>query len=586
MKAGSTDKNVLQLVTTASEGCELIEIEGKFVTNADEALKRINEIRLEACREGVWDPRNPSSKLTEEDYVPLQWSSELEYVARGRAAEASLVIGHTRPSGKSCFTLRTPGGLSSMGEVLAWNYSETMLYGIEQWYREKTYWVIQSSEAETGHYTQMIDPDNTYVGLGCFLSNCGPYYNTTSGEFRSGAGYDTKQGEGISDCSVITEMKQSFLSSPQLYLAESDLNSPFFIDKGDILQYEMVMRANLEDYTAFVTTAEALTWSSSDTAVATVDSSGKVVITGIGTVTITAMTGFGETASIQIVSSHVPGEWTVIEPATCTKNGKKELRCGICGELLNTGVIYGGCHTAGEWKTVEPATCTKNGKKEQRCISCGELLSTKEIAKSAHSLKNYTTPATTKADGVIVKKCKICGFIKSKAVIRKIKTVSLSTTSYIYDGKVKKPAVTVKNSSGKKADSSYYTVSYKNNKLVGTATVTIKLKGNYSGTVTRTFKILPQKVTNLKVTSASRGFTAKWKKVTSQVTGYQIRYSTSSKFSSAKYLWITKNTVTSKKVSKLSGKKRYYVQIRSYKTVNGTKYYSPWSGSVKVTTKK
>ena len=42
----------------------------------------------------------------------------------------------------------------------------------------------------------------------------------------------------------------------------------------------------------------------------------------------------------------------------------------------------------------------------------------------------------------------------------------------------------------------------------------------------------------------------------------------------------------SKKVSKLKGGKKYYVRIRTYTTVNGVKFYSPWSKAKTVTTKK
>ena len=76
--------------TTAGEGCTLVGVEGEYITQAKEALKRINEIRYEACKEGVQDPRNTSRNLTENDYVPIKWSSDLEYIARIRAAEATV----------------------------------------------------------------------------------------------------------------------------------------------------------------------------------------------------------------------------------------------------------------------------------------------------------------------------------------------------------------------------------------------------------------------------------------------------------------------------------------------------------------
>ena len=76
------------------------------------------------------------------------------------------------------------------------------------------------------------------------------------------------------------------------------------------------------------------------------------------------------------------------------------------------------------------------------------------------------------------------------------------------------------------------------------------------------------------------------KKQATQTTGYQLQYGTSSKFKGAKTATITKNKTVSKAISKLKAKKKYYVRIRTYKTVGKQKYYSDWSKSVKVTTKK
>lgn len=71
--------------TTAGAGCTLVGVEGSYVTQAKEALKRINEIRYEACKEGIQkmdeygDPT--TEKLTIKDYKPIKWSLELEYIA-------------------------------------------------------------------------------------------------------------------------------------------------------------------------------------------------------------------------------------------------------------------------------------------------------------------------------------------------------------------------------------------------------------------------------------------------------------------------------------------------------------------------
>ncbi|MCD8334425.1 MAG: hypothetical protein LUC35_03550, partial [Clostridiales bacterium] len=59
-------------------------------------------------------------------------------------------------------------------------------------------------------------------------------------------------------------------------------------------------------------------------------------------------------------------------------------------------------------------------------------------------------------------------------------------------------------------------------------------------------------------------------------------YSTSSSFSSYKTVTVTSYKTVSKTISKLTKKKKYYVRVRAYKTVSGTKYYSAWSGNKSV----
>ena len=100
-------------------------------------------------------------------------------------------------------------------------------------------------------------------------------------------------------------------------------------------------------------------------------------------------------------------------------------------------------------------------------------------------------------------------------------------------------------------------------------------------------KLKPSATTISKVTAKSKGFTVKWKKQTKNTTGYQIQYSTDKNFKkNNKTVTVSKNSTTSKTISKLKAKKKYYVRVRTYKTVSGKKYYSSWSKSKTVTTKK
>ena len=128
-----------------------------------------------------------------------------------------------------------------------------------------------------------------------------------------------------------------------------------------------------------------------------------------------------------------------------------------------------------------------------------------------------------------------------------------------------------------------YKVHYSNNKKVGTAKITIKGTGFYTGTVTKTFKIVPKGTSISKITSSKKVLTVKWKKQSKRmsskrITGYQIQIATNSKFTKNKRSFTVKGyKKTSKKIKCPKGKKKYYVRIRTYRTINGKKFYSDWS---------
>ena len=203
-----------------------------------------------------------------------------------------------------------------------------------------------------------------------------------------------------------------------------------------------------------------------------------------------------------------------------------------------------------------------------------------------HNYSTKTTATTTSENGSIVVSCDICGDELYKQIIYRPTKYKLSATSYTYDGKAKKPSVTVTDSNGDVISANNYTVTYSNNKSVGKATVKITFKGNYSGTVNKTFTINPKptKITSLK--AKSKGFKLKWSKVTAQADGYQIQYSTSRNFKSVKTVTVKGHKNITKTISKLKGKKKYYVRVRSYKKVGNVNYYSTWCKAKVVKTNK
>lgn len=155
-----------------------------------------------------------------------------------------------------------------------------------------------------------------------------------------------------------------------------------------------------------------------------------------------------------------------------------------------------------------------------------------------------------------------------------------------YTGKTQTQSITLRLLGMTLRNGSEYKVSYSGNKAVGTAKVIITGIGNYSGSITKTFKINPKGTALTKVKKGKKSFTAYWKKTSkTYTTGYQVQYSRSKKFTKAKTKTVTSYKKKSKKVTKLSKKKTYYVRIRTYKTVKGKRYYSAWSKYKKVKTK-
>ena len=177
--------------------------------------------------------------------------------------------------------------------------------------------------------------------------------------------------------------------------------------------------------------------------------------------------------------------------------------------------------------------------------------------------------------------------------VKSIKTanndITKATVSGIFTkaftGKAITQNVTVKVGNTVLKNGTDYTVSYSNNKKVGKATVKITGKGKYGGVITKTFKINPAKQEIQKLTAKSKAFFVDWAQKGS-ATGYEIQYATNSKFTGAKKVTITNNKTDKTTISKLSVNKKYYVRVRSYTTVGGTKYYGAWSAVKNVTTKK
>ena len=275
--------------------------------------------------------------------------------------------------------------------------------------------------------------------------------------------------------------------------------------------------------------------------------------------------------ALSVTTSNHSYKNTVTE-ATTSKNGKIVKRCSVCGKSTST-IIY-----AAKTVKLSATNYTYNGKVKKPTVtvkdSKGKTVSSSNYkVKYASGRKNIGKyKVTVTFEGNYSGTETLYFTINPK--------IKISATSYTYDGKAKKPTVKVTNSSGKKIATKYYTVSYSSGrKKVGKYTVTVKFKNGHSGTYKETFTIVPKGTSVSKLTAAKKSLKVVIKKQSSQTTGYEIQYSTSKKFTNAKTATVKSYKTTSTTLKSLSAKKTYYVRVRTYKTVNGKKYYSGWSSA-------
>lgn len=199
-----------------------------------------------------------------------------------------------------------------------------------------------------------------------------------------------------------------------------------------------------------------------------------------------------------------------------------------------------------------------------------------------HKYITTTVKATFTSDGKTEQKCTACGYINKKTSIKKVSDVTLSKTSLVYTGQIQKPVLTVKDSGGKALPASSYTVTWSSSspKAVGKYTVTVKLKGNYSGSKSLSFKIVPGKATNLAVTSAKYGKVSVSWDAAPGASVYQIYVSTSA---SGTYSLNKETKSKSATISNLSPGKKYYIKVRGYKTVSDVNYTGSFTSAKSVT---
>ncbi|MCQ2462569.1 MAG: D-alanyl-D-alanine carboxypeptidase family protein [Clostridia bacterium] len=216
-------------------------------------------------------------------------------------------------------------------------------------------------------------------------------------------------------------------------------------------------------------------------------------------------------------------------------------------------------------------------------LICAFTFSSAANTQTEHTPVVSTVPATTKKNGKQTTKCKKCGKVLKTKTIYAAKA-SLPYPVVIYSGESRKPAVSVKDSKGKKISTDNYTVSYpKNIKMPGKYTITVKFKNKYAGTKSLTFEIRSQKTEITSAVTDDSLVKLKWKK-SRGATGYAVYMSDTANGEYKKIKMTAENTYTKKKL--VNGQK-YYFKVKSYiKTSDGKRHYSVFSQRVGIKVKK
>lgn len=473
--------------STASDGCTMLGIYGSYYSNAKEALDKINDIRKEACTAGnVPDPRNPERMLTPSDYSPLKWSSDLERVARIRAAEAGIAYhfmdsGHQRLNQKEISDIVYNGHHSS-AEDLSYYDNKDMIEGILLWYMEKRDWVNQDYSKTTGHYTSIINPNHTYIGLGGFYTEATPYPATLAGELSA----TSEQG-----------LDETMLSAPKDVMQKIEVSDDFI--KNNLLDGTTTIET---DQTTTLTPMVQIqrrstrklwmlgtfTYSSSNTAVAKVANTG--VVTGVtdGTATITVRSGNHVIASTEVtVKCAHPLKMTSSTPSTCQRAGERVYYCSVCNKttkqtlpLAAHDYVYG--------------TADSSGKCTGVCSVCKDKVTITPPTSFSLLWVNESFGYAEYSDDFPkynprIKKTFIVRVGDAGSVDIALADVTLSPNSYTYSGKSCTPAVNVSYYGTPLTQGTDYTVSYENNIAAGTAIATVSGKGIFKGSIQKNFTI-------------------------------------------------------------------------------------------------
>ena len=285
----------------------------------------------------------------------------------------------------------------------------------------------------------------------------------------------------------------------------------------------------------------------------------------------------------------------ILEAPTCTEKGIKNVKCERCEVMLEEEAEAPALGHA-YLQQITEATCTAQGYTTYTCSRCQDLYISDYTEALGHSVKQVITPATLNNDGVIKEVCSACGEVIEQTIIYRPNVDEIvikphddiwETGSFTYTGEAIVPEVIVYDTMGVQlANATDYIITLSGNVNVGKAKVTIRFKGNYTGSYIKQFTILPPGISISKLIGGNKSVTVSvdFGEIP-MLDGYQIQYSTNAAFTEAKTVTVKDLETITYSVKMLENYTDYYFRVRAYKTIAETNYFSDWSSSKKIRTK-
>lgn len=314
-------------VTVPDEGNVLVALRGSAAVKSEkqELLNTLNALRKEACDKGYPNPENPEIALTSEDYVPLEWNTDLEDMAQLRSAEGVVEESITRPSGKNSGTI-TINGTNTSREDIGWAWVDNaegadltelpaLFYGYNGTSAaagsEIARWIsggYSQDDTAVSHYAHLINPSYRSVGSAMFKISNGTIVTASGKEYygravmcmvqelsRTETSEAKRQFSDLGgDYTQKVEVRPSYLK--EMYFNDDTISAMETGTRETLVPTVVLHAGRHERYAHEIYIPDCMltagaSWTSSRTSSATVNKNGRVSARAAGNVTISASAG-------------------------------------------------------------------------------------------------------------------------------------------------------------------------------------------------------------------------------------------------------------------------------------------------------